>query len=167
MVKRDQIAIIGMSGLFPGSATNEQFWENLIGEKDLIQLANKEDFGVDPDHFFQQGKGVVDKCYSLRGGYIRNFDFDPSGFKLPPDFLADQDKLYQWSLYVAREALKDSGYLNQADLLKNCGLVLGNLSFPTGSSHRLLSSVYTETLEKGLRQLFKEEQLHIQPHKSE
>lgn len=156
-----------MSGLFPGSATNEQFWENLIGEKDLIQLANKEDFGVDPDHFFQQGKGVVDKCYSLRGGYIRNFDFDPSGFKLPPDFLADQDKLYQWSLYVAREALKDSGYLNQADLLKNCGLVLGNLSFPTGSSHRLLSSVYTETLEKGLRQLFKEEQLHIQPHKSE
>lgn len=165
MVKRDQIAIIGMSGLFPGSATSDQFWKNLMEEKDLVSLANKEDFGVDPDIFFQNGKGVVDKCYSLRGGYIRNFDFDPNGYALSPDFLAAQDKLYQWSLYVAKEALKDSGYLNKAEVLKNCGLILGNLSFPTGSSHKLLSSIYTQTLEKGVRQLLQDNTFHIQPHK--
>lgn len=165
MVKRDQVAIIGMSGLFPGSATNEEFWKNLIEEKDLVSLANEQDFGVDPDIFFQNGKGVVDKCYSLRGGYIRNFDFDPHGYALSPDFLAAQDKLYQWPLYVAKEALKDSGYLDQQDILKNCGLILGNLSFPTGSSHKLLSSVYTKTLEKGLKQLLQEDQFEIEAHK--
>jgi acyl transferase domain-containing protein len=48
-----KIAIIGMSGLFPGSATNEQFWDNLMQEKDLIEFANKEDFGVNPETFFE------------------------------------------------------------------------------------------------------------------
>lgn len=161
-----KIAIIGMSGLFPGSSTNEEFWENLVGEKNLIELANKEDFGVDPDVFYQPDKGLVDKCYSLRGGYIRNFNFDPTGYELPKDFVAQQDKLYQWSLYVAKEALKDSGYYGNKAILENCGLILGNLSFPTGSSHKLLSSVYTQTTEKALQELFQDPSFKIQAHHS-
>jgi acyl transferase domain-containing protein len=31
----EKIAIIGLSGLFPGSETSEQYWHNLIQEKDL------------------------------------------------------------------------------------------------------------------------------------
>ena len=77
-----KIAIIGMSGLFPGSSTNEAFWENLLAGKDLTSIANEEDFGVSPEKFFQDEKGVVDKCYSLRGGYIRDFEFDPTGYAL-------------------------------------------------------------------------------------
>ena len=48
---------------------------------------------------------MVDKTYSLRGGYIRDFEFDPKGYELDEQFLAEQDKLYQWSIYVAKEAL--------------------------------------------------------------
>ncbi|WP_052593160.1 PfaB family protein [Aureispira sp. CCB-QB1] len=156
-----KIAIIGMSGLFPGSSTNEEFWDNLVGEKNLIEFANEEDFGVVPDHFYQSGKGIVDKCYSLRGGYIRNFDFDPNGYELSANFVAQQDKLYQWSLYVAKEALKDSGYYNNKTVLEKCGLILGNLSFPTGSSHRLLSDVYTKTTEKALQELLHDKNFKI------
>ena len=29
----------------------------------------------------------------------------------------------------AKEALRDSGYLNQATIMEKCGLILGNLSF--------------------------------------
>lgn len=162
-----KIAIIGMSGLFPGSSTNKEFWENLVGEKNLIKMATEEDFGVSPDSFFQSDKGVVDKCYSLRGGYIRNFEFDPTGYKLPSDFVAKQDKLYQWSLYVAKEALKDSGYYDSETALEKCGLVLGNLSFPTGSSHKLMSSVYTQTTEKALQELLEDDNFKIESHKYE
>jgi len=162
-----KIAIIGMSGLFPGSSTNKEFWENLVGEKNLIKMATEEDFGVSPDAFFQSEKGVVDKCYSLRGGYIRNFDFDPTGYKLPSDFVAKQDKLYQWSLYVAKEALKDSGYYDSETALEKCGLVLGNLSFPTGSSHKLMSNVYTQTTEKALQELLQDDNFKIEAHKYE
>ncbi|MEO1627354.1 MAG: beta-ketoacyl synthase N-terminal-like domain-containing protein, partial [Bacteroidota bacterium] len=148
-----KIAIIGTSGLFPGSSTTEEFWQNLLLEKDLTTVARTEDFGVDPDCFYQPEKGIVDKCYSLRGGYIRDFEFDPTGYQLPADYLQKQDKLYQWSLYVAKEALRDSGYLSDENVLANCGLILGNLSFPTSSSHQLLSSVYTQATAAAIRQL--------------
>ncbi len=162
-----KIAIIGMSGLFPGSSTNEKFWENLMQEKDLIEVANEHDFGVDSNVFFQEGKGIVDKCYSTRGGYIRDFKFDPNGYQLPADFLEKQDKLYQWSLYVAKQALKDSGYLEDKNLLKKCGLILGNLSFPTTSSHKLLASLYSNTLETGIQELIQSDTFKIQDHKWE
>jgi PfaB family protein len=161
----NKIAIIGMSGLFPGSSTSKEFWNNLVGEKNLIEMANKGDFGISPDTYFQADKGIVDKCYSLRGGYIRNFEFDPTGYKLSSEFLAKQDKLYQWSLYVAKEALKDSGYYDSKSALQKCGLILGNLSFPTGSSHKLLSSVYTQTTEKALQELLQDEGFKIEAHK--
>jgi len=156
-----KIAIIGTSGLFPGSSSQEEFWDNLMQGKDLTGLATDEDFGVDPDLFYHPGKGVADKCYSLRGGYIRDFRFDPHGYELPAGLLARQDKLYQWPLYVAREALREAGYFNDKEKLQRCGLVLGNLSFPTGSSHRLLAEVYTQTMEKALRELLQDEQFKM------
>ncbi len=160
-----KIAIIGTSALFPGSSTPEEFWENLMREKDLTGIATEEDFGVDPDLFFQPNKGIEDKCYSLRGGYIRDFQFDPSGYELPADYLARQDKLYQWSLYVAKEALRDGGYLKNEKILDKCGLILGNLSFPTSSSHRLLADVYTQTTEAAAQQLLKDKGFKITAHK--
>ncbi|NND78610.1 MAG: PfaB family protein [Maribacter sp.] len=156
-----KIAIIGTSGLFPGSSTPEAFWNNLMDEKDLTGLATEQDFGVNPELFYQAEKGVVDRCYSLRGGYIRDFQFDPNGYELPAEYLAKQDKLYQWSLYVATEALRESGYLNDKQSLESCGLVLGNLSFPTGSSHKLLSAVYTQTTEMAVRKLLGDDQFSI------
>ena len=160
-----KIAIIGTSNLFPGSSTTEEFWENLMQEKDLTSLATKEDFGADPQQFFHPEKGAVDKCYSLRGGYIRDFKFDPNGYELPADLLATQDKLYQWSLYVAKEALKDSGYDNQKDILKKCGVILGNLSFPTSTSHQFMSSVYTQTTEAAVQNLLNDKNFKIKNNK--
>ncbi len=130
-----KIAIIGTSGLFPGSSTQDEFWNNLMHKKDLTGIATKEDFAADPEGFFQAEKGIVDRCYSLRGGFIRDFNFDPTDYKLPAEFLAKQDKLYQWSLHVAKEALRESGYLNKTESMDKCGPILGNLSFPTASPH--------------------------------
>ncbi|MEL6659500.1 MAG: PfaB family protein, partial [Bacteroidota bacterium] len=162
-----KIAIIGMSGLFPGSSTLEQFWNNLIEAKDLTGLATEEDFGQSPSIFFEDGKGVVDKCYSTRGGYIRDFHFEPGGYALDADYLSKQDKLYQWSLHVAKEALAHSGYLKDETARKNCGLVLGNLSFPTGSSHKLLSRIYSHTLEQSVRKLLGNSEITIPGHVKE
>ncbi len=160
-----KIAIIGTSNLFPGSSTTEEFWQNLMQEKDLTSLATKEDFGADPQHFFHPEKGAVDKCYSLRGGYIRDFKFDPNGYELPADLLATQDKLFQWSLYVAKEALKDSGYDNHKDILKKCGVILGNLSFPTSTSHQFMSSIYTRTTEAAVQNLLNDKNFKIKNNK--
>ncbi|NPD47849.1 PfaB family protein [Lentimicrobium sp. S6] len=162
-----KIAIIGTSGLFPGSSTQDEFWNNLMHKKDLTGIATKEDFAADPEAFFQAEKGIVDRCYSLRGGFIRDFNFDPTDYKLPAEFLAKQDKLYQWSLHVAKEALRESGYLNKAEIMDKCGLILGNLSFPTASSHQLLSDVYTHTTEVAVQELLKDKDFKLHKNAGE
>ena len=119
-----------MGGLFPGSQTIEEFWDNLVENKSLVTQSTEEDFGASPDIFYDPEKGKLDKCYSLRGGYVRDFKFDPSGFGLDASVLSKQPDQFQWSLYVARQALEDSGYWGK-DFGDKCGVIVGNLSFPS------------------------------------
>ncbi|MCG8329227.1 MAG: PfaB family protein [Chitinophagales bacterium] len=159
-----KIAIIGTSALFPGASTPKEFWENLMFEKDLISHANQQDFGMDPASIFHPEKGIEDRCYSIRGGYIRDFQFDPHGFELSSDYLGKQDKLFQWPLYTAKEALIDGGYFQDKEQLKNCGLVLGNLSFPTSSSHQLIADIYCRSLELNIQQLLEFPDFKLKDH---
>ncbi len=159
-----KIAIIGTSALFPGASTPKEFWENLMSEKDLTSHATQQDFGMDPASIFHPDKGIEDRCYSTRGGYIRDFRFDPTGYELPSDYLQKQDKLYQWSLYTAKEALIDGGYYQEKDRLKNCGLILGNLSFPTSSSHQLIADIYNRAIESHIQKLVDRPDFRLKDH---
>ena len=156
---KEKIAIIGMSSLFPGSKTMQEFWNNLMDKKDLTGMATKDDFGADPQLFYKKDKGIIDSCYSLRGGYIRDYKFDSKEFGR--DDLKDLDKMYQWGLQVTKDALKHGGYWKDACALERCGIIFGNLSFPTSSSHKILAPVYTKTLEKGLQTLLKDDTFEI------
>ena len=156
---KEKIAIIGMSSLFPGSKTLQEFWNNLMDKKDLTGMATKEDFGADPALFYKKDKGIIDSCYSLRGGYIRDYKFNSQEFGSKD--LSDLDQMYQWGLQVTKDALIHGGYWDKKEALDTCGLIFGNLSFPTKSSHKILASVYTKTLEKGIKTLLKEDDFEI------
>ncbi|MCG8476580.1 MAG: hypothetical protein MI784_14020 [Cytophagales bacterium] len=143
MSKKEKIAVIGMGGLFPGSATLDEFWKNLLENRDLVSQSDDEVFGASPSVFYDEEKGKLDKCYALRGGYVKNFQFDPEGYQLPAELLEKQDSQFKWSLYVAQEALKHSGYWKN-EKLESCGVILGNLSFPTRYSRQIFSPVYAE-----------------------
>ncbi|MBL4656443.1 MAG: hypothetical protein JKX73_00460, partial [Flavobacteriales bacterium] len=69
---KEQIDIIGMGGLFPGSKTIEGFWDNLVENKDLVIQSTADEFGASPDIFCDPEKGKLDKCYALKGGYVRD-----------------------------------------------------------------------------------------------
>ncbi|MBB6460042.1 beta-ketoacyl synthase N-terminal-like domain-containing protein [Flammeovirga kamogawensis] len=143
MSKKDKIAVIGMGGLFPGSDSLDTFWNNLLDNKDLVTLSDDETFGQSPERLYHTEKGKLDKCYALRGGYVRDFQFDPSGYKLDANLLTKQDDQFKWSLYVAQQALKDSGYWQNTQG-KNCGVIVGNLSFPTRRSRQVLAPIYAD-----------------------
>lgn len=146
----DPIAVIGIANLFPGAKDSRQFWNNLIGKRDTRGTATYAQMGVDPQKYFGK-KGDVDKFYCMRGGYITDFNFDANGFALDAAFLNELDDIYQWSLHAAREALRDANAL-QSPLLARCGVVLGNLSFPTKSSNHLFMPLYHKTIERALQQ---------------
>jgi|GEM_PF-125945 len=154
MPKQD-IAVIGLSGLFPGSDTLDKFWENLIDNKDCRSLADNKQMGRNAKSFL--GKpGEDDSFYCIDGGYIHDFSMDAKDINLSEEKLASLDDVYQWALYVAREALKDSGYLNALTDI-NAGVILGNLSFPTKKSNQLFIPMYHQAINNALIKHLKQE----------
>src|SRR5579883_2526965 len=149
----EKIAIIGFSCLFPDANNPEEFWQNLIQQKDSTLSVGVEEMGVDPSVFYDPVKGLADKIYSLKGAFIRNFKFDPTGYNLPPEFLAGLDNTFKWSVDVAKQALQHSGYLGQKAVLSKCGVILGTLSLPTKGSNQLFGSLYQEVLTPAIKEL--------------
>ncbi len=159
----DKIAIIGTACLFPEADTPQAYWENLVANKDSRVAAQAEQMGRDPKDYFSPAKDTKDKYYCTTGGYINNFQFDPQGYALQAAQLNGLDNTFQWALHVAREALKDSGYSKSGysksgskehkDILSRCGVILGNLSFPTKKSNQLFSPLYHQALATPLKDL--------------
>ena len=149
----EKIAIIGLSCLFPDAKNPEEFWQNLVTQKDSTSSATVEEIGVDPTIFHNPVKGTPDKTYSLKGGYIRNFQFDPSEYNLPSEFVASLDNTFKWSLYTAKQAIVQSGYWGNQTVLSKCGIILGNLSLPTKLSNQLFSPIYQKALTPAIKEL--------------
>ena len=103
----ESIAVIGMSGRYPGAKNLEQFWENLRFGKESISFFTDEELleeGLDPDE-------VNSPNYvKARGYYEGTFDFDASFFGYSPretELIDPQQRVF---LECSWEALENSGY---------------------------------------------------------
>ncbi|MEH2257343.1 PfaB family protein [Nostoc sp.] len=157
----EKIAIIGLSCLFPDAKNPEEFWQNIVNQKDSTSSATIEEIGVDPTIFHNPVKGTPDKTYSLQGGYIRNFQFDPGEYNLPSELIAGLDNTFKWSLYAAKQAIVHSGYWGNETVLSKCGVILGNLSLPTKLSNQLFSPIYHKAIAPAVRELLQYEDFDL------
>jgi PfaB family protein len=157
----EKIAIIGFSCLFPNAKNPEEFWQDLIKKKDSTSSLTSQEIGVNPQTFYEPSKGKADKIYSLKGGFIRDFQFDPTGYKLPAELLEKLDNTFKWSLLVAKQALQHSGYLNQESILSQCGVILGTLSLPTKASNQLFAPIYQQILTPAIRELLQQQDFDL------
>lgn len=156
-----KIAIIGLSCLFPDANNPEQFWQNLTTEKDSTTDITTAELGIDPDIFYDQNKGIPDKFYFKKGGFIRDFEFDASEYNLPAEFLQNLDNTFKWSVYGAKQAIIDSGYLGNQSALSKCGVILGTLALPTKASNQLFAPVYQQTIEPAIGELLQNQDFHL------
>ena len=152
----EKIAIIGFSCLFPDAKNPQEFWQNLINQKDSTSSITITETGIDPNIFYNPTKGTPDKIYSLKGGFIRDFEFDATGYNLPPSFLEQLDNTFKWSLDIAKQALQHSGYLQQPAILAKTGVILGTLSLPTKSSNQLFAPLYQQALTPAIQELIQQ-----------
>ncbi|MHC5774334.1 PfaB family protein [Nostoc sp.] len=157
----EKIAIIALSCLFPDAKNPEEYWHNIVNQKDSTSSATVEEIGVDPTIFHNPVKGTPDKTYSLKGGYIRNFQFNPSEYNLPSEFVTGLDNTFKWSLYAAKQAIVQSGYWGNQTVLAKCGVILGNLSFPTKLSNQLFSPIYQQSITPAVRELLQYEDFDL------
>ncbi len=103
----EEIAIIGMSGRFPGAKNINEFWNNLVEEKDVSVEFSSEDLiqnGLDPNL-------INDPDYVPRGMPLEHADcFDASFFGYLPNEAALMDPQHRIYLECAYAALEDAGY---------------------------------------------------------
>ena len=147
----EDIAVVGIANLFPGSNAPEEFWQKMLSKEDCRSIATSEQMGVDPDKYYGK-KGDDDKFYCVHGGYIRDVKFDASNYLIDSTYLEQLDDLNKWALTVTKQALVDAGYWG-SEQLDGCGVILGNLSFPTKSSNHLFMPMYHQVVENTLKDL--------------
>lgn len=103
------VAIIGVSGRYPGAKNLNEFWENLKAGKDSITEIPDSRWKI--SDFYDAVKGKNGKTYSKWGGFMDDIDlFDPLFFNISPreaEIMDPQERLF---LQTVWETMEDAGY---------------------------------------------------------
>ncbi|CAN2045330.1 3-hydroxyacyl-(acyl-carrier protein) dehydratase / trans-2-decenoyl-(acyl-carrier protein) isomerase [Candidatus Magnetomoraceae bacterium gMMP-1] len=145
MIKKTPIAIVGMSGIFPGANDLKSFWKNIINKVDTTREVPPNRWITDPALVYEP-KPALDKAYSTRMCLVDNFKLDPVGLDLAPDFINQLDPLYHKVLHVGREAF-NSGKTSSINKEKT-GIILAAIALPTDASSALCREILGKSYEE-------------------
>ncbi|MBC6445565.1 type I polyketide synthase [Actinokineospora xionganensis] len=101
------IAIVGMSAMFPGADTLAAFWSTVVGGADQVTEVPAGRWDVDT--YYAEGGGPG-RTPSKWGGFLPEIPFDPLSYGIPPSTLAAIEPVQLLALEAARRALADAGY---------------------------------------------------------
>ncbi|MGW5715237.1 SDR family NAD(P)-dependent oxidoreductase [Amycolatopsis sp. NPDC003865] len=102
------VAIVGISAMFPGAAELPEFWANILSGADAITEVPADRW--DADRFYAEEKGTDDHTYSKWGGFLPRIPFDALRYGIPPTALASIEPVQLLALEAAQRALRDAGY---------------------------------------------------------
>ncbi|WP_295890778.1 beta-ketoacyl synthase N-terminal-like domain-containing protein [uncultured Vibrio sp.] len=161
-LKCNKIAIVGIANQYPQSDTPNDFWQNLLDKKDSRTTLSAEKLGATPQDY-QGVQGESDRFYCDKGGYIENFNFDSSGYRVTEESFQGVDQSFLWALDTSRKALMDAGVTLNADVLERTGVIMGALSFPTTRSNDLFLPMYHSVVEKALKTKLSNDNFQLLP----
>jgi polyketide synthase PksN len=122
-LEKESIAIVGMSGVFPGSNNVEEFWENMIQERDLIREIPVERW--DWKTYYENSEDKHEKI-SKWGGFINGIDqFDAKFFNISPKEAECMDPQQRVFLETVWKTVEDAGYKATELSGKNIGVFVG------------------------------------------
>ena len=153
---RERIAIIGMTGRYPGARDLSEYWTNLASGIDSVSEIPQDRwpldgfFDPDPDGAIAKGRS-----YSRWGGFIDGFaDFDPLFFNISPREAANMDPQERIFLQAGWEVLEEAGYTREqlatryggrvgvfAGITKTGFNLYGSLAMPPFDPHTSFASV--------------------------
>jgi acyl transferase domain-containing protein len=127
-LKKTPVAIIGLSAMFADASNVEEYWNNIINQKDSIVDVPESRWKI--EDYYDADPTAADKTYCKKGGFIPDVDFNPMEFGLPPNILEVTDVSQLLSLIGARDAFEDAGYGREsakftALLKEKTGVILG------------------------------------------
>ncbi len=131
------IAIVGVGAVMPDAIDLPTFWNNIKTGKYSISDVPKDRW--DPDLYYDADPKAPDKTYSRIGGWVREWKWDPIGWRLPiPPKVSDLMDLTQiLAISASREALQDFGYPDKQFDTDRTAVIFGNAM---GGDQHLYSS---------------------------
>lgn len=134
------VAIIGMSCIFPGAGDLQAFWKNIINRVDAIQTVPENRL----DSVFFDGETAVDRFYCRRGGFIDEYAaFDPIQFGILPLVVESTEPEQLLALSLANKALADAGVFEKELPLDNTGIIIGKGNYPGPGAVRGIEIIRT------------------------
>ncbi|WP_405937263.1 acyltransferase domain-containing protein [Streptomyces sp. NBC_00726] len=115
---------MGIGCRFPQAESVEEYWSNLVGNKDCITPIPPERFDVEAVYAPQPG--TPGRTVSRYGGFLNDpFAFDPGFFGISPAEAASMDPQHRLLLPVVREALEGAGIRPSALAGTTAGVYIG------------------------------------------
>ncbi|EIC22238.1 type I polyketide synthase [Thiorhodovibrio frisius] len=146
--KAPDIAIIGLSGIFPGSANTRAFWNNILAKRDLIADAPEEWSRPWYDPSSAQTGLDAARIRTRKVGLIGDLaTFNPLEFGIPPNSI-EGDPAHFMALQLAGDALRDADYYQRPFNRERTGVIVGHGSSPNRGD--ILGTQYGMILDQTL-----------------
>lgn len=153
-MKKTDVAVIGLSCVFPGAQDADTFWQNIINKVDSTQLAPAD--RIDPVHF-SDSTNPVDRFYCQRGGFISDYEFDPTAFGILPLAVEGTEPDHLLTLDLVQKALDDAGIFKKNISLEKTGIIIGKGNYTGPGATRAIEIVRTgEQISSLLKELLPE-----------
>lgn len=151
------IAIIGVAGIFPEARDVQAYWHNIINKTYSISEAPEEWVGPYLDTT-PTPRMDPSRIYTTKVGLLKELsEFNPLEFGIPPKH-AEGSPAHYLALKMARDALKDAGYLDRSFNREKAGIILGqgvnpNRAEVTGSQYGFVVDQTVSLIQQILPQL--------------
>src|SRR5690606_30853536 len=107
----DDVAVVGVAGIFPGARDAATFWRNVVDGVDSITDAPASRW--DPVFFDADAKSA-DRFYTRRGGFVDDVaTFDPLAFGIMPVAMESAEPDQLLALGAAAACLSDAGDVHE------------------------------------------------------
>ena len=104
-----RLAVIGMAGRFPGAATLDDYWRNLVDGRDVVTEIPSDRWPL--DGFFSADKTAAQRSYSRWGGFLDDiYGFDAARYRITEADALAMDPTHRMLMELADELWADAGY---------------------------------------------------------
>ncbi len=126
-LEKEPIAIVGMSCVMPGADNVEEFWSNLINQKNVITEIPADRWNW--RKLYGDSKQEADKTLVNKAGFIKNIaEFDEELFGISNREAAFMDPVQRIVLEQSYLALEDAGIKREVIKDSNTGVYIGLVS---------------------------------------
>lgn len=151
-LKRVDIAVVGMSGIFPGACDTRQFIANIMAKKYSVIPVPQDRWCVSPDIMVDNrpGSPLPDRACSRFAGLITpsvfnpaDFDFsgaDMAGHGLDRDFFRALDPVHHLTLASGIDLIRNARLSKENR--ERTGVVLAAIALPTPGASRLTHNLF-------------------------